>query len=121
MNNKILIIDDKKEINIYGYNSEIISDENILEQKLLDEDVSLLLIQRELEQTDGGKIIKKLKKIGISVPMILISSKNNSLDILKGFDYGCDDYVTKPYNESLLKAKINSILNRVNQNLHCVA
>jgi DNA-binding response OmpR family regulator len=113
VNNKIYIIDDKQEIILDGYDTTIISNPLSIESQIDNDKVSLVVVQRELNEIDGIDVVKKIKQIGVQVPVILISSKDSTKDIVYGFDCGCDDYVTKPYIQAILDAKINSIIARV--------
>jgi DNA-binding response OmpR family regulator len=61
---------------------------------------------------DGIEVVKQIKNNGIATPIVLVSSKDSSEDIIQGFDIGCDDYITKPYAQAILNAKINSIISR---------
>jgi DNA-binding response OmpR family regulator len=109
---KIFIIDDKHEIKIDGYDTTTVSSLNDVEKKILEDDVSLVIIQRELNGIDGADVVKKLKTNGIQVPMVLISSKVSNDEVIYGFDVGCDDYITKPFVQPILDARVNSIISR---------
>ena len=47
-----------------------------------------------------------------NIPIIVISSRKDEFDIINGINFGCDDYITKPFNEKILLAKIKSILQK---------
>ncbi|MDF1876511.1 response regulator transcription factor [Sulfurimonas sp. SAG-AH-194-L11] len=75
-----------------------------LEQIALD-DVNIILLDLSLPQMDGLELCKKLKKI--SKAKIIISSARNLIkDKLTAFDYGAQDYLSKPYDPRELKARI---------------
>jgi DNA-binding response OmpR family regulator len=112
LHSKIYIIDDKQEIVIDGYDTTIISNPISIEKQLQNKQLDLLLVQGELESIDGLEVVKKIKDTGLQVPVVLISSRDSSEDIVYGFECGCDDYITKPYIKPILQAKINSIIAR---------
>lgn len=111
-NSKIFIIDDKHELNIEGFDTTIITDPNDVEKEILDDNISLVLIQRELNGIDGAQIVKKLKTNGVQTPIVLVSSKDSSDEVIEGFNCGCDDYITKPFFQPILNARIKSIISR---------
>ncbi|MBN2782437.1 MAG: response regulator transcription factor [Campylobacterales bacterium] len=82
-------------------------------QKILDEDnVSLILMDRNLPSTEGSVFISKLRELGYNEPVIYISAKDSSQDILEGFEAGGDDYITKPFNLEELKARVRAVIKR---------
>ena len=46
------------------------------------------------------------------VPIIIVSAKGEESDVVVGLELGADDYVTKPFNMSILLARINALLRR---------
>ena len=68
-----------------------------------------------LPMKDGFELSKQIKKIDPDVPLIFLTSRSMQNDRIKGFEYGCDDYVTKPFNVQELYMRINAILRRSQQ------
>lgn len=65
-----------------------------------------------LPKKDGFSISKELRKIDRGIPFIFLTARSLSEDKYKGFDLGCDDYVTKPFNAQELYLRIKAILKR---------
>ncbi|MEO1953489.1 MAG: response regulator transcription factor [Campylobacterales bacterium] len=83
---------------------------------ILDEDnISLILMDRNLPSVEGSQFISSIRKLGYNEPVIYISAKDSNEDILEGFETGGDDYITKPFNLNELKARVKAVLKRTNQ------
>ena len=80
------------------------------------ETVDLILMDRNLPNIEGSIFIQELRAKGYSQNVIYLSAKDADEDILEGFDRGGDDYITKPFNIDILKARIKSVINRVKKN-----
>ena len=72
----------------------------------------LILLDIMLPYKNGIEICKNLREEGISDPVIMLTSKSEEMDKIEGFKAGADDYLTKPFSLSELKARINAILRR---------
>jgi len=81
---------------------------NILDE----EDISLILMDRNLPSVEGSQFIKQLRKQGYNTPVIYISAKDSTDDICDGFESGGDDYITKPFNLNELKARVKALIKR---------
>ena len=83
-----------------------------VEQFLQEETPSLLIVDRNLPHVEGGKFVAWLREIGYNIPVIFLTAKDKDSDIEDGFEYGCDDYITKPFNFKELLLRIRAILKR---------
>lgn len=111
---KAVVFDDKNEIEFS--NMETITINSIESLKnLLQDDISLVIINNELKNQDAINIIHEIKDDGFQVPIIVLASNENENDLLKSFDAGCDDYISKTTNKSIVYARIYSILKRYQQ------
>jgi DNA-binding response OmpR family regulator len=81
-----------------------------VEELLSEEDVDLILIDRNLPGVEGSEFIKKLRSDGYDIPVIFVSAKDSDSDIEEGFLKGGDDYLTKPFNMNELVLRVKSIL-----------
>ena len=88
-------------------------------EKLLDEeDIDLLIMDRNLPGVEGSEFVQKLRVDGVTVPVIYLTAKAKDAEIEEGFLRGADDYITKPFNMKELILRINAILKRVSKNLN---
>ena len=77
-----------------------------------EEDVALILMDRNLPKVEGSEFVASMRKMGYGYPVIYLSAKDKSEDILEGFERGGDDYITKPFDINILKARIKALLKR---------
>jgi len=68
-----------------------------------------------LPKLDGFSLAEKIREQNKRVPIIFLTARSMKEDKIRGFNIGIDDYVTKPFDEDELLLRIESVLNRVNQ------
>ena len=117
--NKILIIED--DINIamgisnllfkYGFNVSILEDFEHVDEQVRIFEPHLILMDINLPYFDGFYWCAIIRKISFC-PIIMVSARNTDLDQVIALDNGADEYVTKPFNNEVLIAKIKSLLRR---------
>jgi DNA-binding response OmpR family regulator len=123
MSYKILIIDDEEKL-VKGlkYNLELdnyevdtaYDGEEAL--KLIDENVyNLVVLDIMLPKVDGLTLLKKIRERS-SIPVIMLTAKGEDEDKVLGFEYGADDYMTKPFNILEVRARIKALLRRTYDN-----
>jgi DNA-binding response OmpR family regulator len=64
-----------------------------------------------LPTKDGYSIARDIRKINQSVPIIFVTAKNQTEDVLKGFEWGGNDYIRKPFSMEELIARISNLMN----------
>lgn len=74
----------------------------------------LLLLDVMLPDEDGYSILRRIRNDSRlkNLPVIMITARNTEMDLLKGFDYGADDYVMKPFSVMELLSRIRALLRR---------
>mgnify|MGYP001161609776 FL=1 len=74
----------------------------------------LILLDWMLPDISGVEVCKNLKKSNLhkNIPIIMLTAKGEEEDKLKGFETGADDYVTKPFSQKELIARVNALLKR---------
>jgi len=75
-------------------------------------DFDICLIDVMLPKMDGFTLIKQIKLLDETMPVIIISARSMKEDKLKGFRIGIDDYITKPFDEEELICRIRAVLTR---------
>ncbi len=116
---KILIIEDDKSIarlekdylEINGYEVVMESTGDITKIIPLLEGVNLVILDLMLPQGNGIDICKKIQSLK-DIPIIIISAKNQDMDIVLGLGVGADDYMTKPFSTNELIARVKAQLRR---------
>ncbi len=76
-----------------------------------EECIDLAVLDVNLPDMDGFQICKKIKNIR-DVPIVFLTVRDEEQDIVAGFDMGAEDYITKPFNITVLQKKIAVILKR---------
>ncbi|WP_407269404.1 response regulator YycF [Radiobacillus sp. PE A8.2] len=122
MSQKILVVDDEKPIaDILKFNLEkegyqvvcaYDGDEaiRITEQ----ENPDLLLLDIMLPNKDGNEVCKEIRKKH-NMPIIMLTAKDSEIDKVLGLELGADDYVTKPFSNREVIARVKANLRRLNQ------
>ena len=75
----------------------------------------LILLDINIPYLNGELLLKEIRKES-SVPVIMVTSKSGEIDEALSITYGADDYITKPYNPTILLLRIKNIFKRMNQN-----
>ena len=78
--------------------------------------IDLVLLDIMMPIMDGLSMLEKLREAS-TVPVILLTAKGEEEDKLQGYDYGADDYITKPFSPKVLMAKIKVLLKRTREDL----
>lgn len=73
-----------------------------------------ILVDINLPDGSGMKVIERLKKVKSKSGIIIVSARNSIDDKIEGLDVGADDYLTKPFDLSELNARVKSIIRRRN-------
>jgi Response regulators consisting of a CheY-like receiver domain and a winged-helix DNA-binding domain len=116
---KILIIDDEELLvkgisyNLENEGYQVVTGTNGADAVRLaqDPEVRLIVLDVMMPVMDGLEACRRIRQFS-NVPIIMLTAKTEDMDKLLGFDYGADDYLTKPFNILELKARIRAILRR---------
>ena len=73
--------------------------------------MDLMILDVMMPHLDGFSVCKMAREMG-NMPIIMLTAKSAEEDKLKGYDYGADDYMTKPFSPKVLLAKANALLRR---------
>ncbi len=74
--------------------------------------VDLILLDIMMPKLDGLSVCRTIRKQDSRVLIIMLTAKSAENDKLLGYEYGADDYITKPFSLKVLVAKINALLKR---------
>ena len=80
----------------------------MLQQK----EYALLLLDINMHGMDGFRVIEEVRGRGLTLPIIVVSGRNEDFDTVYGLDIGADDYITKPFNPVTLGAKVKALIRR---------
>lgn len=122
MSNKILIVDDEPRVSrlvtevltAAGYEVVVAASGGTAIEMVALEQPELVLLDILLPQMDGYQVCSRLREFS-DVPVIMLTAKARDSDILRGFDVGADDYLTKPFNSKELLARVKAVLRRTSR------
>ena len=122
MSQKILIIEDEPDIrktleyNISREGYHVVSASSLLEAKsqIESDSFSLILLDLMLPDGSGLDLCREIKsdKEKSSIPIIILTAKDDEVDKVVGFELGADDYVTKPFSVRELILRMKAVLKR---------
>ena len=124
---KILIVEDDDSLSYElsnllkgsGYNSFILQDYNNAIEEIKRINPDLILMDINIPFTNGEVLLSEVRKI-MNTPVIMLTSRNSETDEVISMSYGADDYITKPYNPTILLLRINAIFKRMENNLNVI-
>ena len=116
---KILVVDDEKllvkgikfNLEHEGYEVDTAYDGEEAVRLTLETEYDLLILDLMMPRLDGLEACRRIREFS-GVPIIMLTARGEDMDKLIGFEYGADDYITKPFNIMELKARIRAILRR---------
>jgi len=95
-----------------GYATRVYADGASALRALLDNPPDLAIFDIKMPRMDGLELLQRLREKS-ALPVIFLTSKDDELDEALGLSLGADDYITKPFSQRLLVARIRAILRRV--------
>lgn len=75
-------------------------------------DYDLIILDLMLPDIDGYEILRRLRTMQLTTPVLILSGLSDIDDKIKGLGFGADDYLTKPFNKQELVARVNAIIRR---------
>jgi two-component system response regulator ChvI len=78
---------------------------------LLAEPPDLAILDVKMPRMDGMELLRRLRQTS-SVPVIMLTSKDEEIDEILGFNLGADDYIHKPFSQRLLLERVKAVLRR---------
>lgn len=116
----ILVVEDEPSIRqglldvlvFQGYRASSASDGARALQTTSNEGFDLVLLDVMLPEVDGFTVCERLRASFPSLPILMLTAKNSEEDVLRGFEAGADDYVTKPFSVRQLLARVKALLSR---------
>jgi len=117
---RILVVEDeqkvarflKKGLEAEGYEVEIAADGKTGEKLARTEAYDVILLDVLLPKKDGFEILHDLRKDEIRTPILMLTARSATEDIVGGLDQGADDYLTKPFAFNELLARMRSLIRR---------
>lgn len=116
---KILVVEDEKRMQdiIVEYMQKggytcITADDGVEALAILkNNNIDLMILDIMMPYLDGFSVCRVSREM-TNIPIIILTAKGEEEDKLKGYEYGADDYITKPFSTKVLLAKVNALLRR---------
>ena len=116
----ILIIEDEEKVARFvqrgleaeGFRVTVVADGKKAETEARNTDFDLIILDVLLPGKNGFEILKTLRSESIDTPVLMLTARSGTEDIVEGLDRGADDYLTKPFAFSELLARVKSLLRR---------
>ena len=70
------------------------------------------MVDLGLPKLDGIELIKRARKAGVTIPILILTARERWQDKVEGLDAGADDYLTKPFHQEELVARCNALIRR---------
>lgn len=117
---RILVVEDDNELrNLFmkvlsknGYKPFGASDGEEAVQIIKGDYIDLIISDIMMPNMDGYDLIKKLREMGSSIPVLIITAKDGFRDMQQGFMTGADDYMVKPVNVNEMVLRVGALLRR---------
>lgn len=115
---KILYVEDepalarivKESLEVRSFQVELVMNGNEVRQRFTGLSPDICILDVMLPNKDGYEVAREIRMINPAVPIIFLTAKNQTADVLKGFDSGGNDYLRKPFSMEELIARVNNLL-----------
>lgn len=125
---RVLVVEDEKDLNSIicsklvkeGYNVDACYDGQAALDYMEAENYDGAIMDIMIPNKDGITVLREMRNAGIQVPVLFLTAKTETQDIVRGLDAGASDYMTKPFEFSELMARLRIMLrtqNPVNENV----
>lgn len=119
---KILIIEDdkllaqelKELLDNNGYEGIILKHFKNISKNILEIKADMIILDINLPSVNGQFLLKEIRKES-NIPIIMVTNKDTETDEVISMSIGADDYITKPYNPTILLLRIEAIFKRINK------
>jgi DNA-binding response OmpR family regulator len=116
----LLLVEDELEIQSFlrrslteaGYQVDVAGDGKTAERLAIESGHDALIVDLGLPDQDGITLILRLRQIGVSAPVLILSARRSVDDRVRGLEQGGDDYLTKPFALAELLARLRNLLKR---------
>jgi len=116
----VLVIDDDEKITslvrrslaFAGYQVRTAADGEAGLNLLMEETPDLIILDVMMPKLDGWEVVRRIREAGLSVPVLMLTARDDVSDRVRGLDLGADDYLVKPFALDELLARVRALLRR---------
>ncbi|MDD2500612.1 MAG: response regulator transcription factor [Geobacter sp.] len=118
---RVLVVEDEKKVAAFikrgleeeGYQVDAVHDGEEAVQQARSQPYDLLILDVMLPHKDGLSVVRELRQSGMLAPVLMLTARDTTDDIVAGLDAGSDDYLTKPFAFAELSARVRALGRRV--------
>src|ERR1017187_5745167 len=119
---RLLLVEDEIDIQSFlrrsleeaGYDVEAAPDGKTAQRLAVESEHDVLIVDLGLPDQDGIGLILRLRQLGVSAPVLILSARRSVDDRVRGLEHGGDDYLTKPFALAELLARLRNLVRRNN-------
>jgi len=120
MNERILLVEDEQALRMMltdrlrseGYEVDSAPDGDRGLKKATEEPFDLVILDVMLPRKSGLNVCREMRALGMAVPVLMLTARNQTVDKVMGFKIGGDDYLSKPFDTEELMARIEALIRR---------
>jgi len=120
MNNRVLVVEDDKNLGKVltdyliskNYHVQLAEDGEIGFDFFNNNDYDIIILDVMMPKKDGFSLAKDIRKMNKDIPLIFLTAKSHKENIIKAFNLGADDYLTKPFSIEELLLRMDAVLKR---------
>lgn len=95
-----------------GYAVDCVSDGATADEALKQDIFGVLILDLGLPRLDGFEVLRRLRRRNTSLPVLILSGRENPEEKVQGLDCGADDYLVKPFSLNELQARVRALVRR---------
>ncbi|EAS44147.1 DNA-binding response regulator [Photobacterium profundum] len=119
-NKQVLVVEDNEELQgiladfleVKGADVDFADNGELGLKLALENDFDAIILDVMMPKKDGMQVAKELRENGCTTPILMLTALNGREDLLKGFERGIDDFVTKPFNFPELEVRLSALIKR---------
>ncbi|NOH82697.1 DNA-binding response regulator [Vibrionales bacterium C3R12] len=119
-NKQILVVEDNEELQgiladfleVKGAQVDFADNGELGLTLALEHEFDAIILDVMMPKKDGMQVAKELRQLGCTTPVLMLTALNGRDDLLKGFENGVDDFVTKPFNFPELEVRLTALIKR---------
>lgn len=124
-NKQVLVVEDNEELQgiladfleVKGAEADFADNGELGLKLALENDFDAIILDVMMPKKDGMQVAKELRHNGCTTPILMLTALNGREDLLKGFERGIDDFVTKPFNFPELEVRLSALIKRYRGNV----
>jgi DNA-binding response OmpR family regulator len=117
---KILLVEDHQDIagvifdyfEIKGHILDHAMDGSLAIKLATEQNYDLIILDIMLPKISGLEVCQQLREQGVDTPILMLTARDDRLDVLSGFEHGADDYLIKPFDLDILDARVQALYRR---------